>query len=222
MPDRISFQAVVFDMDGVLVDTEPAFFDAVNDVIEGEGHHIEWERYRRFLGTSAEDTWRGVISLLGLRGEPRDYLRPYREALIDALSTPRPPLPGVLELLNELDRRGVPYGLATSSWRRWADIILRSAGLDGRFRVLVTAGDVEREKPAPDLYLRAAELLAVEPARCIAVEDTRPGVASAKRAGMLAVQLRLATTALPPIDEADLVLDTLQSFPMEMLVAHHV
>jgi HAD superfamily hydrolase (TIGR01509 family) len=209
--------AVIFDMDGVLVDSEPAFFDAANDVLAEEGRSIAWEQYERLLGTSVQVTWREIIAMLHLRGDLRDYLRRFGDVLLDCLRRPRPPLPGTEQLLDELDRLGVPYGLATSSFGPWKDAVLESAGLDGRFRVTVTADMIEHAKPAPDIYLRAAELLAVEPGRCIAVEDTVPGIASAKAAGMYAVQVRASSTALPPIDGADLVIDTLEYFPVAMV-----
>jgi HAD superfamily hydrolase (TIGR01509 family) len=211
------YRAVVFDMDGVLVDSEPAFFDAVNDVLAQEGRSIDWERYRRLLGTSVGVTWREVIAMLGLRGELNDYLHRYDDVLLDCLRRPRPPLPGVVELLDELEQRGVPAGLATSSWRTWYDAVMESCGLDGRFRVVVTADVIEHAKPAPDTYQRAAELLGVPAAQCIAVEDTPPGIAAAKAAGMYAVQSRASSTAFPPIEGADLVIDTLEYFPVAMV-----
>lgn len=211
------YRAVVFDMDGVLVDSEPAFFDGVNQVLAEEGRHIEWERYERLLGTSVEDTWRGISSMLGLRGDLHDYIRRYGEALLNCLRRPHPPLPGVLALLDELDGRDVPYALATSTWDAWADAILEGAGLRGRFRAVVTGDQVRREKPAPDLYLKAAAALAVPPEACIAVEDTPPGIAAAKAAGMYAVQVRAASTAFPPIEGADQVIDTLEYFPIALV-----
>lgn len=211
------YHAVVFDMDGVLVDSEPAFFDAANDVLREEGRSIDWEQYKRLLGTSVQVTWQEIISMLHLRGDLRDYLRRYGDVLLDCLRRPRPPLPGAAELLDELDRKGVPYGLATSSFGPWKDAVLESAGLDGRFRVVVTADMIERAKPAPDIYLKAAELLGVDAARCVAVEDTVPGIASAKGAGMYGIQVRAASTAPPPIAQADLVIDTLEYFPVAMV-----
>jgi HAD superfamily hydrolase (TIGR01509 family) len=208
---------VVFDMDGVLVDSEPAFYDAVNAVLAEEGRSIDFERYRRLIGTSVEETWRGVIAMLNMRGDAHDYLRRYGEVLLDCLRRPRPPLPGAELLLDALDARGVPYGLATSSWGPWKDAVLESAGLDGRFRVVVTGDQVRREKPAPEIYLRAAEQLGVAPEACIAVEDTPPGIASAKAAGMYAVQVRAASTGFPPLEAADLVIDSLEYFPVAMV-----
>ena len=210
------YRVVVFDMDGVLVDTEPAFYDGVNIILQQEGRHIEWERYRVLLGSSVEETWREIISMLNMRGDADDYVRRYAEALIDCLSQQREPLAGAEHLLDALDERGVPFGLATSSWGRWKDIILSSAGLQDRFRVVVTGDTVKHEKPAPDLYLKAAELLGVRGKECIAVEDTVPGIAAAQAAGMFAVQVRAASSAGPPIEEADLVIDSLERFPLEM------
>jgi HAD superfamily hydrolase (TIGR01509 family) len=211
------YRAVVFDMDGVLVDSEPAFYDAVNRVLAEEGRHIDFEQYKQLIGSSVEDTWRGVIRLLYLRGDLHDYLRRYGAVLLDCLRQPQPPLPGVFELLDELDRRGVPYALATSSWGTWADAILEGAGLAGRFRVRVTGDEVTHEKPAPDLYLVAAQRLGLPPERCVAVEDTAAGIAAAKAAGMFAIQVRAASTAFPPLDEADLVIDDLTYFPVALL-----
>ncbi|MEX1253573.1 MAG: HAD family phosphatase [Dehalococcoidia bacterium] len=211
------YRAVVFDMDGVLVDTEPAFFDAANAVLAEEGTRIEWERYQVLLGTSVEVTWQSLIDMLGLAGEPKTYLRRYGVVLRAELAKPRPPLPGVVWLLDELSRREVPVALATSSWRPWAEIVLTSCGLAGRFHNSATGDEVAHEKPAPDIYMKAAGLLGVEPERCVAIEDTAPGIASAQAAGMHAIQVRASSTALPPLDAADLVLDSLEQFPLTLL-----
>ena len=212
-----SYEAVIFDMDGVLADTEPAFFEAVNVLLAEEGRSIEFERYKTLLGTSVGVTWRSLIEILDLPGDPDDYLRRYDGVLIDCLRRPRTPLPGVVDLLEALDRRRVPAGLATSSWQTWMNAVLESAGIAGRFQALAWRQLVEHGKPAPDLYLKAAALLHVAPERCIAVEDTPTGIAAAKAAGMYAVQSRASSTAFPPIDGADLVLDTLETFPLALL-----
>jgi HAD superfamily hydrolase (TIGR01509 family) len=216
--DSRRFDAVVFDMDGVLVDTEPAFFDAVNELLAPTGKQVAWEQYETLLGTSMSVTWRGVLQMVGLDAKDvQPYVDGYGEVLLDVLRRPRPPLPGVRALLDELRRREVPIALATSSLEDWIDAIFASAGLTREaFDALVWRQMVERSKPAPDLYLKAAELLAADPARCIAIEDTGPGVASAKAAGMYVIQTRSATSALPPLADADLVLDSLEDFPMEL------
>ncbi len=210
------YRAVVFDMDGVLIDSEPAFFEALNEVIAPK--RIDWAQYQQLLGTSVSATWARVREMIGLDGDPQDYLERYNAVLLDYLRRPRPPLPGVRDLLQTLRAQKTPIGLATSSWEPWVKAALAAAALPlDQFDALVWRHMVEQSKPAPDLYLKAAELLRVEPSACVAVEDTPAGIASARAAGMFAVQVRAASTALPPIDEADLVLDTLESFPLELL-----
>ena len=213
----MSYQAVIFDMDGVLVDSEPAFFEAVNDVLTPTGKRIEWEQYQRLLlGTSVSATWAGVLEMLDLQAEDvQPYVDRYGDALLEALRRPRGLLPGVQALIKELKRRNVSIGLATSSWRAWVEALLGAADLPlDTFDALAWRETVERSKPAPDLYLKAAELLGVAAERCVAIEDTPAGIASAKAAGMYAVQSRAASSAFPPIEEADLVIDTLTEFPL--------
>jgi HAD superfamily hydrolase (TIGR01509 family) len=211
------YRAVVFDMDGVLADSEPAFFDAVNLTLEPTGKQIAWSAYKRLLGTSIEVTWSEVLSMLGLPVDIEKYLGRFDEVLLDCLRVPRPPLPGVVGVLDDLARRDIPFAVATSSIRPWYEAVMESTGLTGRFITAVTADQIDHPKPAPDIYLRAAELLGVPAGACIAVEDTIPGVASAKAAGMYAIQTRAASTALPPIGNADLVIETLEEFPLELV-----
>ena len=214
----IAFRAVIFDMDGVLVDSEPAFYEAANQVLAEEGQHIEWERYQRLLGTSVRETWRVLISMLGLQGGLQSYLERYDDVLLACLGQPRPPLPGVLRLLAEFKTRSIPCGLATSSRKAWMDTLLKAAGIPLHTLSAFSWRElVANSKPAPDLYLHAAELLAVPPERCVAIEDTPTGIASAKAAGMYTVHVRASTTAFPPIEDADLVLESLEEFPIEML-----
>ena len=214
----LAFRAVIFDMDGVLVDSEPAFYEAANRVLAEEGQHIEWERYQRLLGTSVRETWRALITMLGLRGGLQSYLDRYDGVLLACLGEPRTPLPGVLHLLNELKSRSIPCALATSSRKAWMDTLLQASEIPlHTLSAFAWRELVAESKPAPDLYLHAAELLGVPPERCIAIEDTPTGIASAKAAGMYTVHVRASSTAFPPIEDADLVLESLAEFPIEML-----
>jgi HAD superfamily hydrolase (TIGR01509 family) len=145
------------------------------------------------------------------------YIRHFGKVLLDCLAQAREPLPGTVGLLDELDQREIPYAIATSSWGQWKDIVLRSAGLQDRFELAVTGDQVQHEKPAPDIYYRAAELIGLPAQHCVAVEDTPPGIASAKAAGMYAVQVRSSSTAFPPIDAADLIIHSLSEFPIELV-----
>ncbi len=222
MSDRAgSYRAVIFDMDGVLVDSEPAFFEAVNEVLKPTAKQIGWEQYQQLLGTSISTTWLGVLEMLGLdtEGMQQDVDR-FGDTLLEVLRRPRPLLPGVANLIEELQRRNVPIGLASSSRKEWVEALLGASDLPlESFDALAWRHLVEKSKPAPDLYLKAAELLEIDPKRCLAIEDTPPGIEAAKAAGMYAVQARAASTAFPPIGNADLVIDTLEEFPLDIVEA---
>jgi len=212
-----TFHAVIFDMDGILADSEPTYLEAANVVLAPLGRHLSDEQARKFIGSSVRHSWQGIVEMLALQGTVEDYVRQYDKVLVSLLSRPQPTLPGVRELLAELDRRGLPRALVTSSWQGWVDALLGAIGLTGAFPVVVTEEQVENAKPAPEPFLKAAALLRIEPAACIAIEDTPSGIQAARAAGTFAVQVRSASTAFSPIDGADLVLDSLEDFPLHLL-----
>lgn len=211
------FRAVVFDLDGVLWDGEPLYHQAFNVVLKPRGHWVTAEEYNNIIGFSVEAAWEWVHRRFGLKKPVEELIAAYDRVVLELLRERVEPLPGVRELLAELRRRRVPMAVASASLRQWVDATLRGLGLDGAFAATVSASDVARAKPAPDLYLLAAQRLGVPPERCLAMEDTKTGIAAAKAAGMFAVQVRAASTALPPIAEADLVIDDYSQFDLALV-----
>jgi HAD superfamily hydrolase (TIGR01509 family) len=211
------FRAVVFDLDGVLWDGEPIYHEAFNVVLKPYGHFVTADEYENIIGNSVEAAWAWVLQRYGITKSPGAFYRSYNVAVLDLLAQPVEPLPGVRELLRELKSRGVPVGLASASLRQWVDATLTGIGLAGEFDTTVAAGEVAHAKPAPDLYLKAAANLGVDPELCVAVEDTRSGVHAAKAAGMYTIQSRAASTALAPIGEADAVIQTYREFDLSLL-----
>jgi HAD superfamily hydrolase (TIGR01509 family) len=209
--------AVVFDLDGVIWDGEPLYQEAFNVVLAPYGHHITETDYSEIIGLSVEAAWDWVRERFSLTESPAVFYRAYNNAVLELMRRPVEPLPGVRELLAELRRRGVPVGLASASLRQWVDATLTGLGLDDAFDTTVSASEVQRSKPAPDLYLAAAERLGVPPEHSLAVEDTASGIAAAKAAGMVAAQIRAASTALPPLPQADFVLDDYSQFDYGLL-----
>ena len=211
------FRAVIFDLDGVLWDGEPLYHEAFNVVLAPLGHHVSEDDYRKVIGQSVEACWEWMCERFKLSKPSASFLPAYNRAVLQLLERPAEPLPGVRSLISELKRLGVPIAVASASLRAWVDATLRGLGLEDAFDTTVSASEVAAAKPAPDLYLAAAARLGVAPECCLAVEDTLAGVRSAKAAGMFAVQLRAASTALPPLDEADLVLDSPADFDFSLL-----
>jgi HAD superfamily hydrolase (TIGR01509 family) len=206
------YKAVVFDLDGVLWDGEPLYHEAFNVVLRPYGHVLTMEEYPEIIGTSVEASWAWVLDRFGVAEPPEKFYQLYDDAVLGLMQNEIAPLPGVLNVIATLTDRGVLVGLASASLRQWVDATLAGLGMTGLFTATATASEVQQAKPAPDLYLKAAAGLSVDPAQCVAVEDTVAGIRSARAAGMYAVQVRAASTALPPIEEADAVIEDYSQF----------
>ncbi len=212
--------AVVFDMDGVLIDSEQ-LWDEVREQLAHEWGGRWHERAQTdMMGMSSAEWSRYMHDVIGLAATPeeinaevvRRLLARYRESL--------PLLPGAVEAVQRLAEHW-PLGLASSSNREVIDAVLEAAGMAKYFRATVSSEEVEHGKPAPDVYLEAARRLGVEPSRCAAVEDSRNGILSARAAGMRVIAIPNAH--YPPsqdvLSEADLVLDSLDELTPERLSA---
>jgi HAD superfamily hydrolase (TIGR01509 family) len=211
------YRAVVFDLDGVIWDGEPLYHEAFNVVLAPYGQRVSDADYNEIIGRSVEAAWDWVRERFSLSEPPSVFYRLYNDAVLDLMNQPREPLPGVRELLAEFKARGIPVGLASASLRNWVDVTLTGLGLSEAFATTATASEVERSKPAPDLYLLAAKALGIPPEACVAFEDTPSGIASAQGAGMFAVQVRASSTALQPLPEADLVIGKYSDFDLSLL-----
>jgi HAD superfamily hydrolase (TIGR01509 family) len=216
---RVDVRAVIFDMDGVLVDSEPLHFEVLNGILAERGQALDRAAYEAFIGTTTEATWATLIERFGLPASLESYLDRYNAALLDLFQRPHPPQPGVVSLIDRLQQQGLPLGLASSSPRLWIDATLGSIGLADRFQTIVAGDDVPpgQGKPAPAIYLLAAARLGVEPAACVAIEDSPNGVLSAHRAGMYVIGVRTPYTAHLTLDGASQVVDSLTQVDLARL-----
>jgi HAD superfamily hydrolase (TIGR01509 family) len=182
------FEAIVFDNDGLLLDTEDAWTRAETELFGRHGETFTAEHKRELIGTSREQSAAKVERMLGLPGQGRQLMDELHELVMEELAAGVPPRPGALELLRAVRAAGVPVGLASNSSREFVERALSVSQLaDGHFDVVVTADDVESPKPAPDLYLAACAALGAAPERAAALEDSPPGVASALAAGLFVI-----------------------------------
>lgn len=190
-------QAVLFDMDGILVNSEPLWFEAESEVMARLGGSWGDGDQHVLVGGSMEVTVAYLLAKGTRQVDPATVERWLIGFMTDMLSgRPLPVMPGAPELVSEVVAAGLPYGLVTSSERVIMDAVLAGFGIP--FPVTVCADDVSACKPDPEGYLLAAEKLAVNPARCVVIEDSRNGVAAAEAAGCLAV----AVPSVVPIPAA--------------------
>ena len=182
----LGLRAVVFDMDGLMLDTEPIYKIAWQAASAALGYVLDDATYARFVGRRTEDCERDLVEQFG-SGFPLDRFRARWPPLwrAEAAANGIRKKPGLLELLSFLETQNVALGVATSTESDDAAFTLRSAGLDTRFRVIVTGDQVLHGKPAPDIYLEAARRLQTTPAQCVALEDSEAGIVAARRAGMV-------------------------------------
>ena len=205
--------ALVFDFDGLILDTETCTYETTSGIFAEHGQTLDLAWWHSIIGTADHPHWSEVLADRLGRPVDRAALVARREArrlrVIDAL----PPCDGVVELLDAAIAEGIPTAIASSSGLDWVGGHLERLGLRSRFAALVTRDDLGgaegRTKPAPDLFLLAAERLGVEPAHCLAIEDSPNGVAAARAAGIVVVAVPGPMTVGLDFGAADLVVPSL-------------
>jgi HAD superfamily hydrolase (TIGR01509 family) len=215
---RIAFviEAVVFDLDGLLLQTEELWDEVRETFVRERGGRYDAAAQRAMMGMSAPEWSRFIHDDLGVPDEPAAISDEVARLMEERYREHLPLIPGAVEAVERLAARW-PLGLASSANRNLIDAALELSGLAPLFRVTVSSEEVARGKPAPDVYLEAAERLGVAPARCAAVEDSHSGIRSAHAAAMRVIAIPNAT--YPPDDEAlgdaDVVLGSLAELTPE-------
>lgn len=186
--------AVIFDMDGVLLDSEPLHYEAVRLILEEQGVEFPLDDYFRYLGTTLTSTWDDLCERYPITMPFDQFEARYNSDVLDQYLAGAPLIRGARELAAQLRDAGVPIAVASSSHRVWVDAALSGAGLREYFEQTTAGDEVSMGKPSPEIYLKAAEKLGFDPGHCIAVEDAPAGVESARAAGMKVVLVRSELT----------------------------
>ena len=208
--------AILWDMDGTLVDTEPYWLQAEEELVAAWGGVWTHEDGLQLVGSGLQRSAL-ILQSRGVDLPVREIVDLLTDRVMEQIDVAVPWQPGARELLAEIRNAGIPTALVTMSIRRMADRV--AGAIPGAFDVIVSGDDVEHDKPHPDPYLRAAALLQVDPTDCVAIEDSEPGVASAVASGATTIAVP-AHVPLPP-SPAYILLDGLADLSLDDLSAHH-
>jgi len=203
MPD-----AVVFDNDGLLLDTESCWTRAEVTLFERHGAEFTMEHKRDLIGSSRATAAGKLERILGAPGHGYELMDELHDLVMDEAARGVEPMPGALELAAALRESGIPLALASNSVSAFVNLTLEVAGATELFDVVLTAQDVAAPKPAPDLYLAACAALGAPPQRAAGLEDTATGIAALRAAGMFAIGVPSLQGVV--LDQADLVVPSLR------------
>jgi pseudouridine-5'-monophosphatase len=208
---------IIYDMDGLLLDTEPFYTKVTQAIVGRYGRTFDWSVKSRMIGKKAIDSARTLVEALDLPIKPEDYLRE-RESMLAELFPSAKAMPGARRLTEHLFRHGIPQAVATSSHRRDFELkIARHREWFECFQCVVLGDDpeVQRGKPAPDIFVTAAARLRARPERCLVLEDAPSGVDAARAAGMSVVAVPNPEMGHDAFGAASQILSSLESFAPE-------
>jgi len=202
-------EAVIFDMDGVLIDSEPLHFKTDTEMLARLGIAEGEDYLNKFVGTSNPEMWRAILDEHGIDRDLDGILNAQRSLKLKLLKAEEwKPIDGIPELIRALRKFGLPIAVASSSSAIFIKEALKRIRLLDFVDVIVSGESVAHGKPEPDVFLRTAEIIGVEPRDCVVVEDSRNGVLAAKRAGMRCVGYKNPKSGDQDLTPAALVIDS--------------
>ncbi|MGW6706459.1 HAD family hydrolase [Streptomyces sp. NPDC054956] len=200
--------SVIFDLDGTLVDSEPNYYESGRRTLERHGvPDFTWEQHSRYIGIGTLETLEILRDAHGIEAPVEQLLAEQNAAYLELARTQTEAYPEMRRFVERLHADGIPMAVASGSSLEAIDAVLAGTGLDALLTTVVSAEEVERGKPAPDVFLEAARRLGSEPADCVVVEDAAPGALAAHAAGMgcVAVPYVAATADDPAFAPAGLL-----------------
>ena len=213
-------KAVIFDMDGVLVDSEPWHYEIETILFKKLGLNVSEELHHTYLGTAGDLMYSDLKERFDISMSLEELLKWDEDYRIDIFKkkTGIRPSPGIPELLKELKSSDIKTAVATSSVPGIVDIILQKCGIDSYFDAVVTTETAGKSKPAPDVYLFAAQLIGVNPSNCVVFEDSFNGIRAARSASMYCIAYQSDNPSLVlDISEADQRINSFKNINLELI-----
>lgn len=203
-------KAVIFDLDGVLVDTEVFSGQATKQVFKEAGIEFTPEEREKAFGRTDLEISRDAVKSRGLDLKPEDLVSRKVQIYSELIKGKVEPIKGARELVEFLKSRGIPFAVASSGTPDKIRATFSEIGFEGLFDIMVTAEDISRCKPDPEIFLKAAEKLGIPPEECLVIEDAQAGVEAAKAAGMKCLALKSPSTYGQDLSQADRIINSLE------------
>lgn len=213
-------EAVIFDMDGLMVDSEPIRSLAFEAMIRNRGRQPPRRNSYgivQTIGINVLDNCRRMQEEYGLGGSLDELVAEHETAYTRLFADRVAPMPGLLRLVVELGKNDAKKAIASSSSHEHISMVVNELWIDSPFQVVVSGTEVDRGKPAPDIFLRAAEKLGAATHRCVVLEDAESGIQGAKAAGMMAIAVPNRFTQDHDFTQADLVVPSLEYIDWRLL-----
>ena len=203
MAKNVKLEAVLFDMDGVIIDSEPLWTEAERQLLARRMLKYSPQLKTAMMGRDAKEAVGFLINHYNLSEGVDEIIAERNQLIADLFQEHLQAVPDVLELLRSVRDSGIKTGLASSSAKKLVELAVNKLGIAGLFDLSLSGDQVARGKPAPDIYLAAAEKLGVDPGNCLVIEDAPLGVAAAKAAGMrcLAISMSASESELAEADK---------------------
>lgn len=211
-------RAVIFDMDGVIIDSQPYHFAVEEKIFRELGVTVTEEESHSFVGMAGDLMWLYVKNKFGLRQSLQELVEYDNRIRIDYFASLEKvtPIPGIVDLLEELNRNNIKIALASSSSVEVIEIFISKSGLKQYFQQIISGDFVGQGKPAPDIFIHTAQALQEAAADCVVIEDSANGVKAAKLAGMKCIGFCNANSGDQDLSLADMVIDDFRKVNLEI------
>jgi HAD superfamily hydrolase (TIGR01509 family) len=214
-------RTVIFDMDGVIIDSEPIHFKMENEMFQELKISISYEEHCSYVGTSSQNMWAIIARKHGLNVEVKELVKKQHVLYMAYLLNEKDlrPIPSVVELIEDLYHSGFGLVLASSSYMEVIEVVLRKFNLSNYFMARVSGTELANSKPHPEIFIQSAKLAKSEPGECIVIEDSQNGITSARAAGMKCIGFANPNSGVQDLSKADLVIHSFDELNAETIRA---
>lgn len=201
-------KAVIFDMDGVIIDSEPIYFKVANEIFHELGIRVSEEEIHSYVGTTSKNMWSKIKQKHGLDCPVGDLIKMEIDNYIDYLLYKEDikPIDKVTDFIEDLHKNNIKLALASSAARLSIKIIVKKFKLEDYFKIRISGEEIKNGKPAPDIFLHASDYLDAKPDECVVVEDSTNGVKAAKAAGMKCIGYKNINSGNQDLSSSDMVI----------------